>query len=169
MPGRTALKRNEEALARKSSTFGLSCAVSTFACSAEEALAGLEKQRLMAGLFRQGISPSVWNDPGLEAKDLDDAQAGRLLVSFAALSISSQIAGLMKLEARAQPAGGSAAAMPPLQGEMSFRELANRLSGPRLLRTSSGTIRWTDVTPAQHFLAWRLGHPHLYEEIPAWV
>ena len=57
----------------------------------------------------------------------------------------------------------------PLIEEMSFNEMKNRLSTPRVVYDGQGKAHWLEVTNRQHEIVTRLGFPNLYKQIPNWA
>lgn len=52
--------------------------------------------------------------------------------------------------------------------EMTFNELKNHLTTPRIIFDKDGKGHWLDVTKRQHEIATRLGFPNLYKTVPGW-
>lgn len=52
--------------------------------------------------------------------------------------------------------------------EMTFNELKNQLTTPRIIFDKDGKGHWLDVTKRQHEIAARLGSPELYKIVPEW-
>ena len=55
-----------------------------------------------------------------------------------------------------------------LAEEMTFNELKNLLTTPRIIFDKDGKGHWLEVTKRQHEIAARLGFPDLYKVAPNW-
>ncbi len=166
IPGKKAPERNHKAIDKDLAAFGYFANVSTMECSAEDALENCNTAGLIAKSFRTGKSPF----PVDYMHSCNDAMEGRLLVSFAALSIITHIYAKMGHETVIPLEDGSVKILSPLLDEMTFEQVKNILSGIRLATSCDGTAKryWTGVTDRHHSIAQRLGYPGLYTDIPAW-
>ena len=166
IPGKKAPERNSKTIDKDLAAFGYFANVSTMECSAEDALENCNTEGLIAKTFKSARSPF----PADHMHSCNDTMEGRLLVSFAALSIITHIYAKMSDDTVIHLEDGSVKILRPLLNEMTFEQVKNSLSGVRLASSGDGTEKryWTGVTDRHHSIAQRLGYPGLFTDIPVW-
>lgn len=165
LPGRAPLVRDEWALESETRYFGFFCNITTFECTAEEAIVEYSTRDCIEKSFKAGKS---YADLDTLRAHGDETAEGRLLIGFCCMTILSRIYQLMGETVQIDGAKGRGAELPPLINEMTFNELRNHLSSIRLVFDGKGNKRWCEVTKKQHRIAARLGYPDLYTALPDW-
>lgn len=164
VPGKDPLVRDAWAIEAVTRYFGFFCNITTFECTAVDAILEYSTRDCIEKSFKSGNSYA----------DIDTLRAhggttaeGRLLIGFCCMTILSRIYQLMGKTVEIEgDRGKSRKELPPLIGEMTFNELRNHLSSIRLVFDGKGNKRWCEVTKKQHLFATRLGYPDLYTALP---
>lgn len=163
-PGKDPLVQDNDAIDQYTRYFGMFCNVSTMPCSAKEAMSIYKTRDIIEKTFKGGKSNF---DMDVVRAHTDETMEGRFIVAFSAMTILSRLQVLMKKKT-VQEGKSSTKELPSLADEMTFNELKNRLSTPRVIYDGNGTCRWLEVTKKQHSIAARLGFPEAYKELPSW-
>ncbi len=165
-PGETPLQQDFDAIDRKTRYFGFFCNVTTMPCRAQDALISYRTRDLIEKTFKAGKTDI---DMDTVRSHHDDTLEGRFIVSFFAMTILSQLRRAMRETTYVTTGEGSAKAVRPLDDEMTFNELKNRLSSIRMVFDGKGNRHWMEVTNRQHEIARRMGFPDLYRQVPTWA
>lgn len=165
IPGKAPLEQDDEAIDMATRYFGVFCNVTTMPCTAREAMATYRARDLIEKAFKGGKTNIEFD---VVRSHNENTMEGRFIVGFVALSILTQLYARMK-KASSIPTKNGVKEMPPLSEEMSFNEMKNRLSTPRVIYNADGKGHWLEVTNRQHMIAARLGFPDLYKSLPKWA
>lgn len=166
-PGMTPLKQNFKVIDEETRYYGFFCNVTTMKCSAKDALEAYRTRDLIEKTFKAGKSDV---DMDTLRSHRDDTLEGRFIVSFFAMTILAQLRRAMKQTTYVTTAKGARKTVRPLEDEMTFNELKNRLSSIRVVFDGRGNRHWMEVTKRQHEIARRLGFPDVYSgEVPIWA
>lgn len=164
IPGQTPLVQNDAAIDAATRYFGIFCNVTTMECTAKETLSTYRARDLIEKTFKGGKTNF---ELGVIRSHDDDTMEGRFIIGFVALSILSNLYYRMKSQDSIVKTGGEKKAL-TLAEEMTFNELKNRLTTPRIIFDKDGKGHWLEVTKRQHEIAARLGFPNLYKTVPNW-
>lgn len=164
-PGRQNLKRNVAALDEATRYFGFFCNVTTFECSATDALIEYATRDVIEKGFKAGKS---YADMGVLRAHSDETSEGRFVISFSCVTILSYIYARMRMPTLMPTGKGTSKELNPLIKDMTFGEVKNYLTPIRMAFDGKGGRRWLEVTNKQHNIARRLGFPDLYKELPNW-
>ena len=165
VPGKEPLQQDNEAIDMATRYFGIFCNVTTMQCSAREAISTYRTRDVIEKAFKGGKSNL---DFDVVRAHGESTMEGRFIVGFVALSILTELYGRMKRCSFENTKTGLKE-IAPLIEEMSFNEMKNRLSTPRVVYDGQGKAHWLEVTNRQHEIATRLGFPNLYKQIPDWA
>ena len=163
-PGIDELVRDDWAIDQAVRYFGCFCNVTTFPCTAADALLEYTLRDSIEKCFKAGKS-CVELDTIRSHND--QTTEGRFVVSFCCMTILNELHRRMKLETYAT-VGTDAGKLPPLAKEMTWNEIRNYMSGIRMVYDGKGGRRWMEITRRQHAIAERLGFPNAYRKLPEW-
>ncbi len=164
VPGISPLERDHYAIDEATRFFGTFCNVTTMECSAREALLDYQARDLIEKCFKSG--KSGFSMDVIRAHQ-EKTMEGRLVISFIAMSILSNIYVRMKKKTEIK-VKDKVKEEKPLSEETSFNEIKNRLATARLVYDGKGNKQWMEITKKQQEIARRLGYPNLYITVPSW-
>ncbi len=165
IPGVDTLVRDDDPIDAAVRYFGFFCNITTFSCSAADALLEYQTRDCIKKSFKAG---KTYVDMETLRAHSDATTEGRFIVSFCCMTILNELYRRMKLRTLKHMKKGAPKIVDPLADEMSFNQIKNYLSGIRLVGDSVNNCRWLEVTKRQHDIAERLGFPGLYENEPTW-
>ena len=165
-PGIDPLVQDDAKIDAATRYFRFFCHVSTMECSPKEALESYWSRDLIEKTFKGGKT-----DAGADVlrAHQDDTAEGRFIVAFAAMTILNRLRWEMKQKRYEARADGQVRETRPLEEEMTFNEIKNRLSSIRMVFDGKEEAHWMEVTQRQHEIVRRLGCKGLYTSIPDWV
>ena len=165
MPGVNKLIRNDAAIAEATRYFGCFCNITTFECTAAEALLEYQTRDSIEKCFKGGKS---YADMDTLRAHSDETAEGRLLVGFCCMTILTQIYKRMRQITVVGTGTGRSKELPPLITQMSFNTMKDYLSSSTIVFDGRGNKRWCEIPQKQHTIAESLGFPDLYKNVPAW-
>lgn len=165
VPGVDKLVQNHAVIDEAVRYFGCFANVTTFPCSATDALLEYQLRDNIEKSFKAGKS---YVDMDTVRAHTDETVEGRFIVSFVCMTILNEIYRRMKESTVTTLKNGKTKTEQPLINDMSFNQIKNYMSPIRVVGNDLENCRWLEITKRQHEIAHRLGFEDLYKKKPIW-